>query len=67
MWFGVDKGLAGIKFSGSRNIIFNELDRMSIDRISRINLDMSFNEKKFLNEILSLLMFRFRFLDEPIW
>lgn len=39
---------------------------MSSDRISRVNLDMSFNEKKFLNEILSLLMFRFRFLDEPI-
>lgn len=66
MWFGVDRGLAGMKFSGSKNIMFNELERISSSKISRMNLVMSFKEKKFLNEILSLLEFRFKFLDEPI-
>lgn len=58
--------MAGLKFSGSRNIMFREFIEIKRIKINRSILVRSFMVKKFLNEILSLLEFRFKFLDEPI-
>lgn len=66
MWFGVDSGLAGMKFSGSMRVRLNDdVSRMMVV-IRRMKLIESFVEKKFLKVILSLLVLMLRLLDDPI-
>lgn len=66
MWFGVCRGFAGLKFSGSKIIKLKEFMVIIIRMIKRMILVKSFLEKKFLKEILSLFEFKFMLFDEPM-